>query len=97
MVVSGLFFAALARARARALWAKPFIGTDCGCVCASSNAVEREMAAQQDEGTTTHKVSPVIAALIVFLIFAIPGAMYVGLNELIKLVVPDKVLMHDEL
>lgn len=55
------------------------------------------MAAQQDEGTTTHKVSPVIAALIVFLIFAIPGAMYVGLNELIKLVVPDKVLMHDEL
>ena len=62
----------------------------------------KQEARPEDRGPETNEnstqVSPVIAGLIVTLIFALPCAMYFGLYELRKLAdIPPQMIRHDEL
>ena len=61
--------------------------------------LKNDAAAANKVETNEHstQVSPVIAGLIVILVFAVPLAMYVGLYELRKLADLPHAMQHDEL
>jgi hypothetical protein len=60
----------------------------------SGNAASANKKETNDNST---QISPVMAGLIVLLVFALPFAMYVGLYELRKLADLPHAMQHDEL